>query len=365
MRKVQACLAMLSLLVTAVVPPLPAQDTPADAVRQFLLRTQAGDWRGAVGLVTTETQRAFRDMAIMVLVQSAEANVRQAGGQVAPPQPSGRPAPLATRLALLDTIPVVGLRRPFTLGELARLGPDALLEEALALRYTAQQGREVRLLGTIEENDSTSWALLRQVFPNAPAQLATAPGGVSVAPLNRRAEGWRLGYATGLFSPSDVVSPTLRSAAASSGTLISVQAMPGSSPWPASPDATVAECDPRRVHVRIASRLPEAAARPYVQAAEFTVLTSLRQAGRIAALASATLADSVAVLTITLSSISDREGIRVDLGLQRGATEIPGARSSVVTLPGGLDRAEPAALSARLTEMLEGFSAGGLPGPCR
>lgn len=364
MRQLSVCLVALCLTI-AVALPLLAQDTPEDAVRQFLLRTQAGDWRSAAGFVTTETQRTFRDMTLSLLVQSAEANVRQAGGRVAPRQPDGRPAEMSARQALLDTIPVVGLRSPFTLGELARLDPGALLEEALALRYTAMPGREMRLLGTIEENDTTSWALLRQILPDAPAQLASAPGMVSLAPLHRRAEGWRLGFATGLFSPGDLVSSALRGAAATGGTLIAVQAMPGSGPWPASPDATVAECDARRVYFRIESSLPDPAARQYAQAAEFTLLTSLRQAGRIPAPTIGTLPDSVAVLTITLTPISDGEGIRIDLGFQRGAVAVPGAMRSVVAVPSGDANAGPAALRARLSEMLEGFSAGGLPGPCR
>ncbi len=364
MRLRSACLVALGLTM-AVALRLPAQDTPEDAVRQFLLRTQAGDWRGAAVLVTVEAQRTFRDMAISVLVQSAEANVRQTGGRLAQPQPDGRPAAMSARLALLDTIPVVGLRSPFTLGALAQLDPGALLEEALALRYTAMQGREMRLLGTIQENDTTSWALVRQVIPNAPPQLASAPGMVSLAPLLRRADGWRLGFATGLFSPGDLISSALRGAAAAGGTLIAMQAVPGSGPWPASPDATVAECDARRVYFRIDSSLPDAATRPYTQAAEVTVMTSLRQAGRIAAPASGTLADSVAVLTITLSPISDGQGIRLDLGLRRGASAVPGGMRSVVAIPAGQERTGPAALGARLAEMLEDFSAGGLPGPCR
>jgi hypothetical protein len=188
---------------------------------------------------------------------------------------------------------------------------------------------------------------------------------VSAAPLHRRVEGWRLGFATGLFSPGDLASSALRGAAAAGGTLIAVQAMPGSGPWPASPDATVAECDARRVYFRIASSLPDPGARQYAPAAELALMTSLRQAGRIAAPASHTLADSVAVLTITLSPISEGDGIRLDLGLQRGASVVPGAMRSVVAVPTGEANVGPAALSARLSEMLDGFSAGGLPGPCR
>lgn len=365
MQRLLACLLTLSLLVTAVTFPLPAQDSPEDAVRQFLLRTQTGDWRGAAGLVRGRAQESFRTMVLSQLVSEVETRVRQRGGRVAAPQPYGRTAPMAERLAFLDTVPVAGLRRPLTVGEIARLPAAELLEEALVLQYTAG-GPEMRVLGGVVESDSTGWAVIRRVIPHAPPQFAMAPTMVFAAPLHRESDGWQLGYAPGLIGPDHIVVAFLRDArGTSSNAAIYAGPLLGPGYWPLSDPATVAECDARRVYFRIGSSLPETVAHRYTQVAEVSLMTELGRSGRIVAPSPVDPADSVSVLVVTLNPVSDGTGVRIELGFRRGTTSVAGGMRSLVPLSADQVNEGAAALRARLSEMLEGFSAGGLPGPCR